>query len=223
MREQYTLKLELLSDALIASGEGQGAIIDSDILYDETGLPYIPGRRLKGCLREAAREAQIMFNHANMQLDFDIEQTFGKPGTGISDGIIFGGLYPEKYEANKAWLTFLQQNKQLFNAEDVLSALSSIRSQIAIESDGAYRGVTRDHSLRTLRVLHQGFHFEGQLEIPGKDHQTQLNTILLACQQVEDIGIGAKRQRGLGRVKCELWHRETNLSQQKLKELFANV
>lgn len=44
----FTFNLELLSDTLIGSGEGWGATIDTDVVFDDFGLPYIPARRVKG-------------------------------------------------------------------------------------------------------------------------------------------------------------------------------
>ena len=39
-----TIELKLLSNTLIGSGEGFGAIIDTDVVFDETGIPYKIGR-----------------------------------------------------------------------------------------------------------------------------------------------------------------------------------
>ena len=50
------IKIELLSDLCTASGEAHNSLIDSDVTYDEWGIPYIPAKRLKGCIREAALE-----------------------------------------------------------------------------------------------------------------------------------------------------------------------
>ena len=48
------LKITLKSDLCSASGDGFSSLIDTDVSYDKFGFPYIGGRRLKGCLREAA-------------------------------------------------------------------------------------------------------------------------------------------------------------------------
>jgi CRISPR-associated protein Csx10 len=42
----------LLSDLCPASGDGFAGHVDADVCFDDAGLPYIPGKRLKGCLRE---------------------------------------------------------------------------------------------------------------------------------------------------------------------------
>lgn len=217
------VKLTLLSDALIASGEGSGAIIDSDILFDDVGLPFIPGRRFKGCLREAAREVQVMLNQSGLKTlseQFFLEEVFGTPGLAEVPQVSFSGLHPEQYEENKAWLTYLN-----LRSEDVLDTLASLRYQIAIEDqDSKYQGVTKDHSLRTIRVLNQGFCFKGQITLNHEsDFERLLPTLLLACQQLEDVGIGAKRKRGLGHVTCELWDGQVNLSQIRLAEVLSHA
>ena len=50
------IKIELLSDLCTCSGETYNSIVDMDIVYDENGIPYIPAKRIKGCIREAALE-----------------------------------------------------------------------------------------------------------------------------------------------------------------------
>ena len=44
------ITVELKSDLCAGTGTGFSSFVDTDISYDR----YIPGRRLKGCLREAA-------------------------------------------------------------------------------------------------------------------------------------------------------------------------
>ena len=56
------IKIELLSDLCTASGEAHNSLIDSDVTYDEWGIPYIPAKRLKGCIREAALELVELVN-----------------------------------------------------------------------------------------------------------------------------------------------------------------
>ena len=48
--------IELLSDLCVSTGESYNSYIDTDVVYDDYGMPYIPGKRIKGCIREAALE-----------------------------------------------------------------------------------------------------------------------------------------------------------------------
>ena len=50
------LKVTLLSDLCVSAGESYNAYVDIEAVYDEYGIPFIPAKRLKGCIREAALE-----------------------------------------------------------------------------------------------------------------------------------------------------------------------
>lgn len=49
------IRIELLSDLCAADGNGYNSSVDVDVCHDDCGLPYIPAKRLKGCLRECAQ------------------------------------------------------------------------------------------------------------------------------------------------------------------------
>ena len=50
------LYIKLLSDLCTYSGESYNSMVDTDVVYDKYGIPYIPAKRIKGCIREAALE-----------------------------------------------------------------------------------------------------------------------------------------------------------------------
>ncbi len=54
VHKTYKVQIQLLSDTLIGATEVYGAIIDKDSVFDEVGLPIIPGKRVKGILRAEA-------------------------------------------------------------------------------------------------------------------------------------------------------------------------
>jgi len=45
---RYTLKIELLTDAVFGSGNSVPGFVDADVLHDEYGFLYINGKTLKG-------------------------------------------------------------------------------------------------------------------------------------------------------------------------------
>lgn len=47
--------ITLRSDLCAAGGDGFSSVIDTDVSYDKYGFPVIGARRLKGCLRDAAK------------------------------------------------------------------------------------------------------------------------------------------------------------------------
>ena len=53
------LTIKLLSDLCTYSGDTYNSVVDTDVVYDENGIPYIPAKRIKGCIREAAEEMAV--------------------------------------------------------------------------------------------------------------------------------------------------------------------
>lgn len=50
------ITIRLLSDLSTTAGETYNSLVDTDVVYDKYGIPYIPAKRIKGCIREAALE-----------------------------------------------------------------------------------------------------------------------------------------------------------------------
>ena len=204
------IELELLSPALVGSGGGFGAVIDQDVVFDDTGLPYIPGKRVKGCLRDAALEVRDMFECARIGANLpetEINKTFGIIGSGDSPALHFHDLTMEEYEPNRQWLRFLEQEPKyapFITREAVLRNYTDIRQQTRIEDDGT----AANHSLRTLRVLRKGLVFSGVVEI--REENRELHRILqLAAMNWRRFG--THRNRGFGEVRCTLISTTGNL------------
>ncbi|MCG2738056.1 MAG: RAMP superfamily CRISPR-associated protein [Thermoplasmatales archaeon] len=197
-------RLELLSDTLIGSGEGWGANIDSDIVFDDLGLPYIPGKRVKGCLRESAVEVVEMFevfekSGIRLASIADVDTMFGKPGQSCSSILSFSNCYLKDYDSNREWLEWLTKKYQgLFSKEMILSTFSTTRQQTAIDNNG----IAKDHSLRTKRVLKKGFVFFGRIEPSTKLDDRLLGYLVYVIRNLRYVG--TNRNRGLGFVKCGL-------------------
>lgn len=56
MSEPLVLRLDILSPWICGSGRGSGRLHDSVGVRDSDGLPYVPGRHLKGILRDAVEQ-----------------------------------------------------------------------------------------------------------------------------------------------------------------------
>ena len=68
------IKIQLLSDLCTYSGESYNSMVDTDVSYDRYGIPNIPAKRLKGCIREAALEMKELGMISQDQFD----EIFGK-------------------------------------------------------------------------------------------------------------------------------------------------
>ncbi len=205
---KYTVTLTLQSPTLVGSGEGFGARIDTDVVLDDVGLPFIPAKRVKGCLKDAAQDVQEMLGVASIKKELAIERTFGVPGKAQSTPVYFSNLTLKDYEQNTAWLRYLLQHKQygdILSRDNISEALSETRQQTAITD----AGVARKNSLRRIRVLRQGLVFFGTIRIDDERQEPILNTLAFACANFR--AFGTKRNRGFGDVRCALFDGENEV------------
>lgn len=179
----YELRITLKSDLCSASGDGFSLTIDTDVCYDESGLPVIPSRRLKGCMREAAEYIGTE----------NINEIFGAAGDVNRGALRIGNAVLENYSSLRE-----QINRNEKNAQQILSLFTSVRAMTAIENDTA-----KKESLRFMRVVNHYSPLDGnetvftaRVEINEK-YFSQLERI---CRATRNIGY--KRNRGFGAVSC---------------------
>lgn len=196
-RKKGVLRITLRSDLCVGSGYSYAGIIDSDICYNENGIPYIPGRRIKGCLKEAGEMIGLP------QLD----QLFGEAGYGRNQGILVGNAYPEGYGEQNRELTQLKSCKspyaEYLTQQKVLEQYTRIKAQTEIEREGK---TASRNSLRYIRVVNQ--YTEGSC---GPKPMCFLADVEFDCDRepmekaVKALRhIGMERNRGLGSVECRL-------------------
>ncbi len=227
--KKYTISIEFVSDGLPGSGEGFGAVIDSDIVFDDYGLPYLPAKRIKGCLRESADQVWAMLKDCKpkplaelkpeTKEEYNpVDQLFGKPGAENPAGIYFSNLTLKDYKGNRDALKYFQRNHPgLVSAEQVVQTFTYTRQSTAIDDNG----IAEDHSLRTCRVLTSGICFEGTIEIelePALELALELTIAsqqenleaekLLALACLNFRRMGCKRNRGFGEIICRLYHHQ---------------
>lgn len=195
------LLFELLSDTCISSGESIAGIIDVEVEFDEYGIPFIPAKRLKGVLREAAEDINLICDGKYSDC---IDDIFGKPGKCIPGNMILENGRLEDYKEIVDIVRRGKTSKEygiLFNEEFIKDNFTYIRSQTAIDEDG----VAKVNSLRNIRVLKKGLKFLFNLEIE-KEYVQFLNEV---CKMVRHIGLN--RTRGLGEVKLSLVEDDENI------------
>ena len=175
--------ITLKSDLCAASGDGFSLSIDTDVCADKYGFPFIPSRRIKGCLREAAEFIGCK----------NIDRIFGVSGNDRSGSLKLMDARLEGYGS------LIAQAKQSgCTAEKVLSLFTSVRASTAIENDTA-----KENSLRFMRVVDHysplddnELVFVSQVECSNDDKEC-LERI---CKALRNIGY--KRSRGFGSVIC---------------------
>lgn len=189
----YKIRIKLLSDTCIASGEVYNSSIDTDVCYDSHGLPYIPAKRIKGCLRESALELK----------DFGVAE-FNQDGKDMLVEV-FGdeGYKPSAFQISSAKLIGYDDYISDLDLADpsyalpqtVLNQFSYIRYQTKIDE---VTGTAKDTSLRAIRVMNKDLEFEAEIDFPPMYE----NIIRMCCQNLRNMG--ANRTRGMGEIMATL-------------------
>lgn len=183
------LKITLMSDLCTGNGTGYGSLVDTETCYDEYGLPYIPGRRVKGLLREAALELQDWDDSITDEM---INEMFGEPGESFQTGSKLK-LYDFKLEKYDDYVKDIQAHPTLENRNRVLKYFTYIRYQTSIDENG----IAKENSLRSTRVVKSGTTFMAQI-----DNVKDEKLLKKLCNLVHHMGLS--RTRGYGEIKLNL-------------------
>jgi len=184
----------------IGSGRGQGKHLDAVVDKDTEGLPFVPGRMLKGLLRDALRRLEAWGNTgvASDQAAVSVQELFGGPGGDISTatrhdtspGLLFVGdaRLPEEL---RRWLSHSDQAAQR----------QTLYRQIFSTAIDETTGGARENSLRGVEVVIP-LTLSACLEVQGKAPEIAIRQIKRALPLIQ--AVGAHRSRGLGRARLSL-------------------
>lgn len=186
------LEIVLKSDLCTSSGENYNALIDTDIVYEEHGLPLIPAKRLKGVIREAALEL-VEFGLFKEEIYHEL---FGMEGIQNS-AFILDNAYLENYEKYVKDLEHCN-DQMLKHPQRVLKLYTYTRTQTALDENGT----AKKNCLRTFRVVNSGLKFMAQLTVTENLTKKQVELLKNAVSMVKHIGMN--RTRGMGAVEMSL-------------------
>ena len=182
------LEITLKSDLCAGAGKHYSSIIDLDTSLDEYGLPYIPAKRLKGCLKEVA---SLIFNQDR------IDEIFGVAGSDKSAPFSISDAKLEDYDV---YVNDIIKNK--IDDSDVNDLFCSVRSETSIDEETK---TAKDKTLRFVRVVNQHSPIDKSNLVfvsdvsADKEFEEDLMKIAKALRN-----IGYHRNRGLGAVKCRM-------------------
>lgn len=183
------IRVELLSDTCFSSGEVYNSAVDTDVFRDENGIPVIGGKRLKGCIREAAEELR------DWGYMIDVEGIFGSKYDRNS-AIHISDARPEQYDQYISELS-MRNDPMLVHPSRVLDVFTYIRTQTAVDQEG----IADRNTLRSIRVIKKGLVFFAPVEFrcsDGKKHEYE-DQMVKICKAVRHMGLN--RTRGMGSVK----------------------
>lgn len=186
--ERYRLKIELLSDLCAGNGKGYTSSLDTDVCQDKYGFPYIPGRRIKGILRECALEL------SDWGYEIDPDKLFGKEGDSFAP-VRIGSAELESADTIRQMIED-NPNVSVFATQNVLNCYSYIRTNTAVDYE---TGVADDQSLRTMRVVNKGTVFYADVRLKDPKMKDPLERCCIVYRHM-----GLHRTRGLGEVCVSL-------------------
>lgn len=203
---RWNLKIILKSDLCTAAGDDTPGIINIKTAIEQ-GIPFIPAKRIKGCLLDAGKE---MRDNGLVTQD-ELDCLFGKSGAEQTRGIcigdahlyfapgyLFGNNGEEPIEI-KSYEFFQKELQNCRRAEkDYLEEFFTRRRvRTAMEAE---TGAVRKHSLRTIQVVPAGIAFVSFLEGNLSDEEEK---VLVNCiKGFRHLGVGITR--GLGEIECVL-------------------
>lgn len=184
MKQRIIYKIKFFSYWHTGSGLAGSTYADAIVNRNAGGLPIIPGKTLKGLLRDAAEQIHY-FDSDAVTKDF-IQDVFGADSEKLG--------VDSKNEA-KAFFTNAELSKELSKSileKGYSSELYKVISSTKIDENGQ----AKDGSLRQLEVTIPLTLYGAIEQFPNEDYLNQLKKCFAFIKQ-----IGQNRNRGLG--KCE--------------------
>lgn len=192
------LEIRLLSYWRAGTGRGQAGSLDAVCRRDEFGLPMLPGKHLRGLLRDAVDKA-----HQLNWTKVPAERLFGsrsKTSAEVSEGALLKGQAPEDLETRRgvlriesAVLPEAERNAIAALGDDLAPLLFAVKrsTEIDVETRAAKPKSLRAEEVALPVTLEARVH---AMEPVGNDLWQALHAALPLVRAV-----GADRTRGLGR------------------------
>ena len=189
-----TLKIDVRGYWHAGTGRGGGAVMDAVVYRDPSGLPVLPGRHIKGLLRDALERAEgwNWDGYAGLA-----DHLFGQRSERIAPGVVPdpGCLRVSDGCIDRSLAHYLgsPSGKQ----KHLVSRLFRSLHSTAVDHE---TGSARDHSLRGIEVtiplqLYARIEVIAGADLRSPDWRERLCDVLPLIDAV-----GAHRTRGLGRA-----------------------
>lgn len=180
MMKALNYTIHFLSEWHCGSGLSRGAEADADLIKDEHGLPFVPGKTIKGLLRFAINEIkQVQPELVNEKI---INSIFGVEGKEIGNAFF--------------------SNATLVDYKDIIdNQLSDYLFKNVASTQIDENGVAKDKSLRVMEVCIPVV-LSGSIQIPQKDKDQIKDLLEMAMKWTRAIGVN--RNRGLGRCIIQI-------------------
>ena len=179
-------KIEMLSDWHVGSGLDSGADADSVVLKDDNNLPYIPGKTIKGLLKDSLLDIADLSHQKGIKLHID---TFFGEEIKSKEKVIgtkAGNLFFSNAELNEA------EQKDIFENNLADQLYKNIASTSIDE-----KGIAKRSSLRTMEVCIP-------VTLEGEIEGNEIDSVLFEKAFKWTRHLGVNRNRGLGRCNFSI-------------------
>lgn len=175
----------------VGSGKGGGYEVDNRIDRDADGLPYIPGKMLKGLIKDACLRLQAT---GNSKYSFD-DEVFGSSGN--TDGLSRTSTENGKIFISDARLS--DGLRKALSKEENQKARDALTRNIYSTAIDEESGTAKNNSLRGYEVA-VPMKLTAHLECDCSDEE--MKAIELAATKLV-YAVGSHKSRGLGEVSIE--------------------
>lgn len=181
---RYTI--EFFSNWHCGSGQAAGADVDELVIKDRDGLPFVPGRTIKGLLRDACDD---LCAYGGLSKE-SVKTVFGFFGDNADEGIKGTAFFSD--------VVLPAGDRQQIVGNGWQSALFESVSATAIDDEG----IAKDKSLRKIQTVVPCV-LEGEVHNVPDDFVDWLGK---AMSLVKRMGLG--RNNGLGRCGIKIMTEE---------------
>lgn len=191
--KEITYNIEFFSDWHCGSGLAAGADVDALVVKDKDGLPFVPGKTIKGLIKEAVDDINQFSKKEDKVSEENFKKAFG-----------FFDKDSDKDNNEKGYLFFANAELPLNVRETIIknNAQKFFFRSIASTAIGK-DGIADEHSLRKMQVT-VPCTLQGKI-IADKINSDIENIIITAFDYIKRLG--QNRNRGLGR--CKFTHIQT--------------
>lgn len=194
---KYTITF--FSEWHAGSGLTSGSDLDALAIKDKNDLPYIPGRTLKGLLREAAEEL-VKLNHCDepfLETVFGIPTRKSETQTEVND--------PEQNGVTQKGECFFSNAKlsnELYKASVENRLAPFYYRTISSTAINGKSGVAQKHSLRRMQTTIPCV-LEAEITNVKEEYKAQIEACFKWIKR-----LGQNRNRGLGRCRFEMTNKK---------------
>ena len=196
----FTVRVQMLSDWIVGTGEGRVGDVDATVRRDSSGLPFVPAKTLTGIWRDACEQAAGWLGGPGEDGPWQawVDWVFGSQPDAPGDRNARAHRAPQPAALSVSPARFPLPVRLACRSRPALQAAAVIlRPGVAVSDE---TGVARDDMLRLEERARPGA-LEAVAEVAapdGGDLPVAAELLLRAGAAAVD-GLGGKRNRGAGR------------------------